>query len=257
MITFTFESITPLLAAQYLARNLNNRAITKERVLSLSRDMQSGAFLVTHQCIAFNSNGELIDGQHRLSAVVASGKTVQMYVARYERTESAMALPLDTGLTRKHYDILDISKKQAELASAILRIKGGPKTFTTNDVQTCIDKHLECITKVMESNNNTAKHRSSAGAKAAIVLLCERYKEDAPVIIDQFVKFVNFNLDGMWQSVAACVRALENIRAQGGSSVQRMVAVRVWYAFKPENRDLKIIRIMDEAAILAEMQSIA
>ncbi len=57
MITFTLETITPLLAAQYLARNLNNRAITKERVLSLSRDMQSGAFLVTHQCIAFNSNG--------------------------------------------------------------------------------------------------------------------------------------------------------------------------------------------------------
>jgi hypothetical protein len=255
MITFTLELISPDVAKQYLERNKNNRSITKERVLGLTRDIQSGAFVVTHQCIAFNANGELIDGQHRLSAVVASKMTVQMYVARYERTETAMALPFDNGLTRKHYDILDITRKQSELASAVLRIKGGPKTFTPADVQACIDTHKDRFNAILACSHNTAKHRSSAGAKAAIALLLRKYPDAADEIVDQYVKFLNFNLDGMWPSAAACVRALENIRATGGSGVQRMVSVRVWYAFHPENKQLKLIRILDESAIVAEMQA--
>lgn len=255
MITFTLETISPHVAKQYLERNKKNRLITRERVNSLARDIESGAFMVTHQCIAFNANGDLIDGQHRLSAVVASGKTVQIYVARYERTETAMALPFDNGLTRKHYDILDITRKQTELASAVLRIKGGANTFTSADIQACVDRHEAEFKSVLECSSNTAKHRSSAGAKAAIALLIRKSPEASNEIIKQYVKFVNFDLDGMWPSVAACVRALENIRASGGSTMQKMVASRVWYAFQPENKQLKLIRILDENALITEMQA--
>jgi hypothetical protein len=48
---------------------------------------------------------------------------------------------------------------------------------------------------------------------------------------------------------------LENIRASGGSAMQKMVASRVWYAFHPENKQLKLIRILDENALIAEMQA--
>jgi hypothetical protein len=255
MITFTLEAISPHVAKQYLERNHKNRSLTKERVNALSRDIQSDAFMVTHQCIAFNANGDLIDGQHRLSAVVATGKSVQMYVARYERTETAMALPFDNGLTRKHYDILDITRKQTELASAVLRIKGRANTFTSADIQACVDHHESQFNTVLECSSNTAKHRSSAGAKAAIALLIKKNPQAADEIIQQYVKFLNFDLDGMWPSVAACVRALENIRASGGSTMQKMVASRVWYAFQPENKHLKLIRILDENALIAEMQA--
>lgn len=255
MITFTLETISPQVARQYLDRNKKNRTITAERVKSLSRDVEAGAFMVTHQCIAFNANGDLIDGQHRLSAVVATGKTVQMYVARYERTETAMALPFDNGLTRKHYDILEITRKQTELASAVLRIKGRASTFTAADIQACVDKHQVQFKAVLECSANTAKHRSSAGAKAAIALLIKKLPDSTDSIINQYVKFLNFDLDGMWPSVAACVRALENIRSSGGSTMQKMVAARVWHAFHPENQHLKLIRILDENALISEMQA--
>lgn len=256
MITFTLETISPQVAVQYLERNKKNRSITKERVKSLARDIQAGAFMVTHQCIAFNANGDLIDGQHRLSAVVATGQSVQMYVARYERTETAMALPFDNGLTRKHYDILNITRKQTEIASAVLRIKGGANTFTPADIQACVDRHEQELNEVLQCSANTAKHRSSAGAKAAIALLIRKLPAFKEEIIQQYVKFLNFDLDGMWPSVAACVRALENIRASGGSTMQKMVASRVWYAFHPENKHLKLIRILDENEVIQEMQQL-
>lgn len=254
MIMFTLETLSPAVARAYLAKNTNNRAITKERVLALARDMKSGAFIVTHQCIAFNANGELIDGQHRLSAIVESNITVQMYVARYDRLETAMALPFDNGLTRKHYDILSVNRREAELASAVLRIKGGAKTFTPADIQACIEKHRQKFNSVLACTSNTAKNRSSAGAKAAIVLLMHKYVESADEILEQYRRFVNFDLDGMWTSVAACVRAMENLNGSGGNTIQRMVSVRVWHAFKPENKHLKLIRILDEFELVSEMQ---
>ena len=253
MITFTLETISPEVARQYLERNKNNRSITKERVLALLRDIQSGAFAVTHQCIAFNKHGDLIDGQHRLTAIVQSGATVQMYVARYERTETAMALPFDRGLVRKHHDVLDVSKREAEVACAMLRLQNPAKLLTANEIQQCLVRHGDMIKTVIGYGASNVKHRASAGAKAAMVLLCRRHPEDNEVLLDQYAKFVALNIDGMWSSVAACVRAMDNLRASGGGSMQRSVMARVWYAFKPENKDLKIVRIMDEPALLAEM----
>jgi len=254
MITFSLEEITPDTANQYLERNKGNRAITKDRVNALAREMRDGVFMVTHQCIAFNANGDLIDGQHRLSAIIQSGQNVKLFVARYERTETAMLLPFDNGLTRKHYDLLEYNKKQTELASAVLRLMSHGKIITTNDVKECMELYAHEFALVLDSTANSAKHRSSAGAKAAIALLCRTYPAFSVEIVSQYVRFVNFNLEGMWPSVAACVRALENVRASGGSAIQRTVATRVWYAFKPENKHLRLIRIMDEQQLIDEMR---
>lgn len=254
MITFTLETITPEKAEEYLRHNVNNRNLHPTRVKALQRDIEANAFLVTHQCIAFNAMGDLIDGQHRLWAIIESGITVQMYVARYERTETAMALPFDMGLTRKTHDILDISRKASEIASAILRLKWADRKFTPHDIQACMERHGNSIQRVMtECSSHTSKHRSSAGAKAAVVLLVEHYPDDVHSILQQYNKMLLLDLDGMWPSVAACIKSLDNFNGSGGGAMQRAIAIRVYYALQPRHRDLKLIRIMNEGGIIDEM----
>ena len=73
-------SVTPQKAKEWLEGNTNNRAINKRRVALYASDMQRGAWIVTHQGIAIDEDGNLIDGQHRLHAVLEANIAVPMMV---------------------------------------------------------------------------------------------------------------------------------------------------------------------------------
>jgi len=84
-LVFTEELVTPQQAAHWLKyNNPSNRPISKDTVARYARDMTRGAYKVTHQAIAFDWDGNLGNGQHRLSAIVMSGKPQTMIISRGE-----------------------------------------------------------------------------------------------------------------------------------------------------------------------------
>lgn len=72
--------VTPALATTWLDNNFRNRPMKQDVIAAYARDMTAGTWVATHQGLAFNDRDELIDGQHRLRAVIASGRTVRMMV---------------------------------------------------------------------------------------------------------------------------------------------------------------------------------
>lgn len=72
--------VTPALAKQWLEKNTNNRNVNFAKVKKMAKDMREGHWDTTHQGIAIATDGTLVDGQHRLMAVVESGVTVRMNV---------------------------------------------------------------------------------------------------------------------------------------------------------------------------------
>ncbi len=79
--TTVLQTVTPEMAKAYLSKNHNSRPINPERVKLLARIMSFGLFEARRsEKLLFNKDGYLINGQHRLSAVVESGCTVQMYM---------------------------------------------------------------------------------------------------------------------------------------------------------------------------------
>lgn len=118
-ISFTLELITPELAAAYLRLNTRNRPKRSPRVAKIAKAITEGRFKVTSQGIAFDSHGNLSNGQHRLEAVLLTQIAVWMYVAR---GEDNFAL-IDTGGMRSVKDILGIENgtatNQATLAAAL------------------------------------------------------------------------------------------------------------------------------------------
>jgi hypothetical protein len=122
----TMETITPEIASEYLALNhAGNRKISKATVKKYAEDMSSGRFQTTHQGIAFNQNGELVDGQHRLSAIVASGVSLLMVVAHGVSTSDVMGLNVDIGMTRSSADIYGLSSKTASICAFLARYEAG------------------------------------------------------------------------------------------------------------------------------------
>jgi len=72
--------VTPQLAEQWLLRNYFNRKVSEEMVERFQRAMLAGDWRLTHQGIAFDRHGLVLDGQNRLEAVRRSGKTIRMHV---------------------------------------------------------------------------------------------------------------------------------------------------------------------------------
>lgn len=103
------EEISPRIAREILDRSAGQRQrkIMPGRVTKLARSMIAGEWKVTHQGIALDADGILIDGQHRLTAVSQSGVTVPMTVARDVPRDGFDVM--DTGAARTPAAMLGIA----------------------------------------------------------------------------------------------------------------------------------------------------
>ena len=93
------QTITPSRAAGLLAANTTNRPLSRAVVRSFAEAMRRGDWVVTHQGIAFDVNGVLVDGQHRLAAIIEADLPVAVTVFT-DVGEGAFDV-LDTGKRRK------------------------------------------------------------------------------------------------------------------------------------------------------------
>jgi hypothetical protein len=92
------KTITPETAKELLSLNVKNRAVNRMHVDSLAKEMKNGRWKVNGDTICLNGS-RLIDGQHRLHAVVASGVTIQSFVV--------------TDLPSDVFDTKDVGKRRS------------------------------------------------------------------------------------------------------------------------------------------------
>lgn len=128
--TFSFIYVTPEMAQRWLARMPRNRSLREADVRSYSRDMAAGNWHDTGESIKFDAENNLLDGQHRLHAVIHSGVTLPVLVVRGLPPESQMVM--DTGRKRTASDALQLagnanSSLLASVAKLALGVEAGIK----------------------------------------------------------------------------------------------------------------------------------
>ncbi|MEV7187818.1 hypothetical protein [Kitasatospora sp. NPDC093102] len=97
--------VTPEIAETFLSRASVNRRLDMGRVRVLAGAILRGEWKLTHQGIAFDKDGALIDGQHRLHAIIEANTPVEMFVV--------------DGLSRDVFPVLDVGKSRSA-ADALL-----------------------------------------------------------------------------------------------------------------------------------------
>lgn len=104
---FTIETITPSRARDWLVeadqRGGNIRKIRKARVNMLADEIRRGRWRVNGESIKFDETGTLIDGQHRLSAIVAAGVPVETAIVRGLRMSSVYTIDQHSRRTLSDY----------------------------------------------------------------------------------------------------------------------------------------------------------
>ena len=149
---FKLVSVTPHMAAKWLEKNNSNRGLSAARVSAYARDMVDGNWQVTPQPIVFNVNGDLLDGQHRLNAVIECGKPIQMLIAK--GCDHDIRKYIDRGRPRSLKDRLrmegvdgNIPLKAAVARNLVLLDRGGPNIIVTdNEATAAMEKYARGFT---------------------------------------------------------------------------------------------------------------
>lgn len=120
-LTSGVTTVTPAVAEEWLGRNESNRNIRPARVAQFVRDMRAGNFSLTGETIKFDWNGNLIDGQHRLTAVRESGVSIQALVVH--GLAPTVRAVIDTGSRRSAADALRMAGKHGASRSMAATIR--------------------------------------------------------------------------------------------------------------------------------------
>jgi hypothetical protein len=112
--------VTPELAREWLERKpAHQRTLSKQRVKDWADVIRRNEFVLTHHGIAFDANGNLTNGQHRLWGCVEADMPIQVMVT-WGIDDFAV---IDTGKTRTAGDVLTIDgKAHANVISSAAKI---------------------------------------------------------------------------------------------------------------------------------------
>ena len=144
------EYITPEMAREFLGYNTHNRNLRDNIVNAYARDMLAGDWLWNGESIKFAADGTLMDGQHRLAAIIKAEITVKVLVIR--GLPARVQETIDGGAKRKFADVLKLrgEKHYVTLATAVRgiclwetgrRSLNGGGSATNAQLLTTLEKH--------------------------------------------------------------------------------------------------------------------
>ena len=116
---------------------LRNRPVSKPRVHRYSEMMRDGQWKMTGEPIQIHTDGYLLNGQHRLHAMVDAG--VELDVVVVENVDDDSFRVMDTGMARRPADAildLDVQSKTTVMAAArlVLGIEAGLTVTNTQEL---------------------------------------------------------------------------------------------------------------------------
>lgn len=98
--------ITPALAVEWLKTSKGNRTINNDRLTRYASEMMQGRWMLNGEAIGFDEDLCLIDGHHRLHAIIRSGVTIESVVVM--GLPPGAASTIDIGLSRTPGNVLQM-----------------------------------------------------------------------------------------------------------------------------------------------------
>jgi hypothetical protein len=185
------KMVTPEMARVFLASNLDNRNKRGWWVSGLASMIKRGEWIPTHQGVAFSKSGKLIDGQHRLEAIVESNTSVEMLVVTGVREDAYKVL--DNGIKRTMADLTGLNQKTAEVCRILSRLVNNGDY--ANSAEQILDVYNTGVGEVHDNlveycGKNLAVMSSASVRAIATCMILDGHNQ-------QYIKSMYFNLCNM------------------------------------------------------------
>lgn len=245
------ELITPQRAKQMLDNNIeNNRNVRPQTVELYKQQMLKGNWIGRHPgTYTVNKQGKLLDGQHRLKAIVESGVSVYGYIATVD--DSVMPT-IDEGRKRTAGNAAHVFGIQnANNVVAAIRIYRALKNgrITSKDTLTNLDmielyyKDKERIDHVV-SNSSTLYSRNKMISTSLISALWMYFddidSEGAESFISQLITGRDVNNDTILVLRDRLIQEKTNVRKTPQSNLIALI-IKTWNCCR-EAKTLKVLK---------------
>lgn len=250
-ISVGFVLVTPSTAEAWLAEGARNRRLRPGRVEAYAADMVSGRWYFEASPIKFDHEGALIDGQHRLSALVVADRNIMFLVVcgLAERTMDVV----DTGAKRTGGDMFGLHEREhanelAALTRLVLHWRGGQITTTASVLKVAVSNALLAATEAADPRISWAvgeamahRHRIGTTTTAIGLFLWLVPAEESERACEFLGAIGEHRSTGVGDPVLAVIRRLNdrlnrNERPKLTTVESTYVLVRGWIAYRANAR---------------------
>lgn len=248
--TVEILDVTPQLAETWLSRNPNNRNLRRAVVDSYARDMEAGSWALNGESVKFSTSNHLLDGQHRLSAIIEAGTTVPMVVVR--GLPDDVMQTVDAGAKRSYSDALKLMGEEntstlAAVARRAVMWERGMKTNTGAIRPTPFEMSdfLERHPEVRSSAELAARLASRESLPASVYGLCHYLF--AKLDPDEAGMFLKRVADGdeipSTHPIGQLRRRITQLRVRGGRINETeglALTIQTWNSVRAGNKNLRM-----------------
>lgn len=152
VVVTTYSTVTPELAKEWLSKNLRNRKIRRPRVERYKGVMDNRDWVDNgDSCLCFDDKGNLLNGQHRLTALIELNR--------------AMAMRISYNVDPKTFTTFDVGLNRSRGTSVSLAFPGWAPTKATS-VSACLVKenNLRFGAVTLGSNKTSDLFSTTKGA---------------------------------------------------------------------------------------------
>jgi hypothetical protein len=249
-------NVTPELASDLLKTNSINRTLRKGVVKKYALSMKAGHWQISPDPICIDSSGVLLNGQHRLHAVIEAAAKIPMFFM--EGVKRDVFKVMDRGAPRNFSDALGIDRKLSEVARLYASIFSMTNIGASSIPDYMVKEAAELLSEAHDllPRSTTKVFRSAPFRLAACcrILLdpsCESY------VVGQYIALCHADFDSMSAASKAVAASVMSGRiTAGGSDVQRSLFARAWVMFDPDKKNNAKVQIKDPTSIIMGLREL-
>lgn len=249
--------IGPTLASRLMENNICNRDFRPGWAKDIARQMKLGRWRASPEPIVITTRGRVVNGQHRLWAVVDTGTTQEFTITVIPDEQFTEIFEiLDQGASRSNADVLREDARDITPLNFLLRV-AGIKTVKHQDLRPFIDSDLGRIIKKINERKATGKiwkHNLFKAAMAVSILDGVLSEDEAFGIYDNLITSTITNWPHVFGLLYMQLTDGSIQLNSSGRSVKNDWFIRTMFALKNRNRrDLKMIRIYNNTLVESEV----
>jgi hypothetical protein len=248
----TLTKITPAVARAMLAANTDNRPLRRNHVANLRASFLRGEYVTTHQGIAFDDKGVLLDGQHRLEAIAGMPEDFcadMLVTTELDRDQAFVAVDV-IAAKRSVADVLNTDQHIAQTANYLARVAAGTGSQTPQTIKHIADFIEEDARVLHEHGPRAAKVWSSSGSRAAAIMCMKWHDRDHAKSVYRAMVLADF--DAMPPVAKSAYRAGASGRVT--SNNMNEVFVRCLKLYNHDYKDLQRLQINDVPSEMARFR---
>ena len=165
-------NMIPEVAAKILQENVGNRKLRQPLAFKYRKLMDDGQWRLTHQGIALDECGHLLDGQHRLKGICDHGKPVPILVTTYAGHVDPLMNPFDVGRLRSSSDITGLPPWIVQTIRGMTEgLYSSPRQLDATIIRMAYEELIPELNALSEAVLVKTKIYNSAGVKAAMLVM--------------------------------------------------------------------------------------